>query len=227
VDFAVFAGFDAAVIAAIRSVSSPELTRVMWLATVSGDAAVMVVWTAIAVVLLWAWGRRRPAVVLAVLMLVDPVLVSLLKNAFARPRPPLASMLVTPPTGLSFPSGHATATLVFYGFMTLATLGSALPLRRTVLIAFAALGTALLVGGSRVYLGVHYPSDVIGGWVFADMLMGAGWGALALWDRLAGPEKAPASSLARTVRLGWFSAACTVAAVAALLLQAGADPLLG
>jgi hypothetical protein len=81
VDFSVLAGFDAAVMAAARSVESPALTRVTWLFTVSGDALVMTVWTLLAVVLLWVRGRQRYTIVLAALMGLDPLVVA------ARTRP--------------------------------------------------------------------------------------------------------------------------------------------
>jgi undecaprenyl-diphosphatase len=226
VDFSAFTSFDVALTGALRSVTSPPLTRVMWIATLAGDTPVMVAWTALAVVLLWAWGRRRPAVVLAVLMLLDPWLSNALKAAIARPRPPVSGMLVALPSGLSFPSGHALATGLFFGLLALFALRGDGSTGRKVLTVIGALVAALLVGASRVYLSVHYPSDVVASWLFADALVGAGWGLLVLWDRLAGPEKARDASPVRDRRLRWLVAACAVAAVVALVVQAGADPLL-
>lgn len=225
-DFAAFPGFDAAVTSTVRSVASPALTRVMWVATVSGDAAVMTVWTVLAVVLLWAWGRRRPAVVLAALMLLDPVLAGVLKTVFARPRPPVAQMLVALPSDLGFPSGHALAALLFYGLLALFAVMGTGPAWRKALAVAGALTVAFLVGVSRVYLGVHFPSDVVAGWIAACVPVAVGWGALALWARLRGPEPQPAFSAERRARLVWLAAVCALVALAALVRQTGVDPLL-
>lgn len=225
-DFSAFHAMDEAVSMAVRSVASPLLTRVMWLATVSGDSAVMTTLSVLAFVLLWAWGRRRPAVVLAVLMAADPLIVSVLKGAFGRARPPLAWMLVGPPSAASFPSGHATASFVFYGSLALIALGSGLPPRRKALAVTGALAAAFLIGASRVYLGVHWASDVLAGWVFAAVLVAMGQGALVLWRRVRGPGRARATTPEHRPRLNALTAIAAAVAVGALLLQTYADPLL-
>jgi membrane-associated phospholipid phosphatase len=223
VDVGAFTGFDAAIEAALHALTSPALTRVMWLATVSGDTAVLTVWTVLAVLLLWTWGRRRFAVALAALMAVDPIVVSALKSTFARARPPLAGMLIAEPSGSSFPSGHATAALVFYGLLAVVAMGSSLSPRLRACAVSGALAIALLVGVSRVFLGVHFASDVLAGWVLASVLVGAGWGALALWRRLRGLEEPPGITPER--RAAILALAATVA-VGVWLLQTYADPLL-
>jgi membrane-associated phospholipid phosphatase len=225
VDFSVFAGFDAAVMAAARSVESPALTRVTWLFTVSGDALVMTVWTLLAVVLLWVRGRQRYTIVLAALMGLDPLVVAALKDAFARARPPVADMLMAPPTGASFPSGHATAALVFYGLLALFAMRGAGPMWRRALAVVAALGVAFMVGVSRVYLGVHFASDVAAGWGVALALVGIGAGALAVWERRRGPEVVRDVSEGQT-RYRALAVTCLVIAVGVLLVQTGLDRLL-
>ena len=86
---------------------------------------------------------------------------SLLKDAFARPRPGLWEHLIHYP-GYSFPSGHAMATMTLSWVLVL--LAWRTRWRRPVLGFMA--GFTLLVGISRPYAGVHYPSDVLAGWAF-------------------------------------------------------------
>ncbi|HEX6738240.1 MAG TPA: phosphatase PAP2 family protein [Vicinamibacteria bacterium] len=86
-----------------------------------------------------------------------------LKAAFSRPRPDLALHL-TEVDSLSFPSGHAMDSAVIY--LTLAALLTRVVQHRALKLYFLALAAVIgvLVGVSRVYLGVHYPSDVLAGW---------------------------------------------------------------
>jgi undecaprenyl-diphosphatase len=80
----------------------------------------------------------------------------------ARPRPELEPHLVLVKTQ-SFPSGHAFSSMVFYLALALALTGDS---RWRWPAASAAVLLSLLIGTSRVMLGVHWPSDVIGGWAF-------------------------------------------------------------
>ncbi len=95
-----------------------------------------------------------------------------LKLWFARPRPTSVSHLQFVETA-SFPSGHALISTTVY--VILGMIGAALirdPRLKRYIVALAA-GLSLIVGLSRVYLGVHYPSDVLGGWA-----LGISWAAL-------------------------------------------------
>lgn len=113
-----------------------------------------------------------------------------LKWLIERPRPDLVPHGV-PVLTLSFPSGHATMSAVVY--LTLgALLASLQPSRRAAVYLFGvALGVTVLVGFSRVYLGVHWPSDVLAGWA-----LGAGWAAACLlvsqWLRRRSGQPLPA-----------------------------------
>ena len=102
------------------------------------------------------------------------VLSEILKALFARPRPDLVAHLVDVQS-MSFPSGHAMLSAVT--FLTLGALLTRVQSRRRlkIYIVSVAILLTLLVGASRVYLGVHWPTDVLAGWC-----AGASW-AIGCW----------------------------------------------
>lgn len=116
---------------------------------------------------------RREAVLMAVTILTGLAVELAIKELVGRPRPSLVPHL-TDAAGMSFPSGHSFNSAL--GFMAIALAFATYSVRRRVrwtLIGSAML-LSMLVAFSRVLLGVHYPSDVIAGW-----LGGAGWAFLA------------------------------------------------
>jgi len=119
--------------------------------------------------------RRRAAALLVLVAVAGGMLLStLLKLGFERPRPDLVPHAVEVYTA-SFPSGHAMLSAVTW--LTLGALLMRVEPRRRVkafVLAMAVL-TTLLVGASRIYLGVHWPTDVLAGWC-----IGAAW-ALICW----------------------------------------------
>jgi undecaprenyl-diphosphatase len=152
--------FDLPAMQAIRHLESPWLTFVMqWIsASASGWAT-----TALALALGICWwrqaGRRRKAIALALGLAVSAVLGQALKQIFARPRPHLLPWL-TAASGWSFPSGHALNAATVAGLLAWLIGRRPSGWRGVALVAALALWAAL-VGVSRVYLGVHYPSDVL------------------------------------------------------------------
>ena len=88
----------------------------------------------------------------------------LLKNMFHRGRPALEHPLVKLPS-YSFPSGHALAATVFYGFAAILLWSYIAPRVWRIVIGSAIVVVILMVGFSRVYLGAHYPTDVLAGFL--------------------------------------------------------------
>lgn len=165
--------FDLRIRAAVHYLASPALTGVLLAITWWGSGWVMLPLGAVLAWRLAAIGRGRQATLLAIGGLSAELVSSLLKLLFQRPRPALFYQLI-PAENYSFPSGHAFVATVFYGLLA-AILMSAYPRYRSGIVGATAV-IVLLIGLSRVYLGYHYPSDVMGGWACA-----------AVWLALSGP----------------------------------------
>ncbi|SFP16772.1 undecaprenyl-diphosphatase [Mesorhizobium sp. NFR06] len=131
--------------------------------TALGSSAVLVLITSATIVYLLLIRRPSRALFMFVAVAGGQVVSSLLKLEVDRPRPDLVSHLVNE-TSLSFPSGHAMLSAVTY--LTLGSLAARfLPDRSTkIFVLGLAVLITVLVGISRVYLGVHWPSDVLAGW---------------------------------------------------------------
>jgi undecaprenyl-diphosphatase len=153
--------------------------------TALGGVTVMILVTIVGVLAFWIHRKRWHAGVLAVTVLLADASSELLKHLYARPRPDLVSH-GSYVYSASFPSGHSTLSAAT--FLTLAMLISSLePNRATKFMVFVlAFMLLLAVGVSRVYLGVHWPTDVLAGWC-----LGGAW-ALAAWTaliRIGGRDK--------------------------------------
>ncbi|HEX2954559.1 MAG TPA: phosphatase PAP2 family protein [Bacillota bacterium] len=99
-----------------------------------------------------------------------------LKALFHRTRPPHPWLTQAP--GYSFPSGHALISLTLYGFLAYYIIRHTRPSLRRNLSVFVLLLIPFMIGISRIYLGVHFPSDVLGGWAVAGAWVNQGCGGL-------------------------------------------------
>jgi membrane-associated phospholipid phosphatase len=140
----------------------PALVTIARIFTAFGEPTVLVGAGFVIAGWLWLRSRGRFALGLLVVILVGRGLSEVQKYWIARARPELEPHLVVVKTS-SFPSGHATSSMIFY--LTLA-LALTAPGGQRRMAAIAAVLLSLAIGTSRVMLGVHWPSDVIGGWSF-------------------------------------------------------------
>jgi undecaprenyl-diphosphatase len=168
------AAFDQGLLALVQSVRSDGLDRAMVLITRLGDFSTQLYCGALLCVLLVLLRQWR-ALALAIGTLLGTALANgLLKALFARVRP---EVLLDPLGSYSFPSGHSSAAFAFFLCLgVLAGRGQTPRLRLTWLLL--ACIPATLIALSRVYLGVHWPSDVIAGALLAATLCGVSLAAL-------------------------------------------------
>ena len=168
--------FDEVTRAAVHQLASPAMTTAMRGISFLGSMLFLTIATA--AVIIWFATRRwgREARLFAITMIGASTLNISLKLAFKRARPePFFDLL--PPESYSFPSGHALTSACFYGAFA-ALITARIKSRRTrVLIWIVCTITFVLIGLSRIYLGVHHTTDVIAGfaaafiWIFVVRLV--------------------------------------------------------
>jgi membrane-associated phospholipid phosphatase len=177
---------------------TPALTTVAITVTEVGSTVSMGIIASITVLVLWFNGRRGNAVLVAVVSAGAGLLVTVGKATVGRERPPEEYRLVTE-TNESFPSGHALASAAIIGVILVVVVPLiASTAWRVTLIAGGVL-FVLAIGWSRIYLGVHWATDIIGGWV-----TGVAWLTLCLtvrevWRQTSGavPTQFPADQSER------------------------------
>lgn len=167
------AKFDEAIRMEVHSLASPLLTHLAEKVTWLGSLGVLMLLGAVAIAVLVNARRRAGAIFLTVTMVGALALENGLKFWFRRVRPP--AFFGSEPETYSFPSGHALFSLCLYGALAVAATRciESSAMRTGVWIATILL--VLAIGGTRIYLGVHYPSDVLGGYLVAIT-----WIAIAL-----------------------------------------------
>ncbi len=172
---------------AVRQVASARTSALTTLArtiTWAGSSWVLIPLAAVCCAALLRRGMSREAAAMALSLGGAILLWHLVKLLVSRPRPPVEHLQSV--SGSSYPSGHATQASAFWISLVLAARAAGAPRGARLTAEALAPVIVLAVAASRVYLGVHYPSDVIAG-----MLLGAGWTAVT-WHVLREPEARPA-----------------------------------
>lgn len=129
-------------------------------------------------------GDRRVAAVLAGGTVLGYALMVVLKEIFGRERPPLTDRLLDLDTH-SFPSGHAMMSTVVYGLIAVGCYHAFAAVRRHAYVLLLAPALALLIGATRIYLGVHWFTDVVAGWLIGALVVACGAWLLSRQQRSA------------------------------------------
>jgi undecaprenyl-diphosphatase len=157
-----FTLFDNSIMSIIYSLRTPALTSIMKLFSFLGYELIVMVGVLL-VILFLLEKHKREAVMFALIVGMAPIISTVLKNLNARPRPygqPLITL-----SDYSFPSGHAMTSFVFYATISYFVYHFTKNKLTTYVSILLSLTLILLIGISRVYLGVHYPTDIIAGYL--------------------------------------------------------------
>lgn len=164
--------YDQVISRAIYSFRTPPLTSMMIFVTGLGAGFTLKVMSVATI--FFAWKRHRKEALLFIIVLLMGLAINIgLKNIAKRPRPEIAPLVAE--TSYSYPSGHAMNSMVFYSMVAFFVYHFTRSKKWSLVFYAMSCGLIGLIGFSRVYLGVHYPSDVVAGWV-----IGGWWLAMAL-----------------------------------------------
>jgi membrane-associated phospholipid phosphatase len=164
----------------------PSDTDRFWLAvSLVGSPVAMAILCVVLTLVLLRFGNRRAALASAVIASVGGLLNTALKELVHRPRPPGAERFLFGHSW-SFPSGHAMGSLIGFGMLGYCALTytSLRTSARQLIVGVCAILT-ILIGFSRVALGVHYRGDVLGGWIIGGVWLAAGIALLRTAERRA------------------------------------------
>jgi undecaprenyl-diphosphatase len=171
--------FDRAALLWIHSTFPGWLDGPMRIVTALGYYWFVVVLLIVVVVLFYRMGWKLSAILLLVSTAGSAVLTTVLKGVFQRARPELFDSGYHA-SFYSFPSGHATVAVGLYGMLTL-VLAYRLRGAARWAVVVAGIFIVLLIGFSRLYLGVHYPTDIVAGYLAALLWLVCVGAVYALW----------------------------------------------
>ena len=164
---------DVVAVARVHDLSpAPLVDASLWLATAGSSRSILLI-TAVSLLALAASRSWRVLCALALAVGAEQVVVAALKGFLERPRP-TGDNAFAHAAGFSLPSGHAAASAALFGLLAWAVARSARPAVSAAVLA-GACTFILLMGASRVVLGVHYPSDVLAGWLAGAAIASVAW----------------------------------------------------
>ncbi len=166
--------FDKNISDGIHSMVSPASTRVMQVITFFGSANFLFPAYIVLIVFYLLTKKRRLALDITMIGLSSTGILFLLKDLFKRQRP--LDPLISNVTGFSFPSGHSFSSFTFFGLLIYITWMSEIKKVWKIIIAILLFAVAACIAFSRVYLRVHFPSDVIAGFCLSLV-----WLMVSLW----------------------------------------------
>jgi undecaprenyl-diphosphatase len=184
------AAFDAAVGDPVHAVRTPLLTSYFYLCTLLANTVTIVALTTAAVIVLAVRRRFAEAMLVLVVVAGGQALSTITKVLVARGRPPASGALIPLPGDYAFPSGHSFAGLLLYGVLAFLLARSLQSRGARIAVITAAAVLIGSIGLSRVYLGVHWPSDVLGAWLLAGAWLWVCVSVYLRWDRGAGTRLA-------------------------------------
>lgn len=176
--------FDSTIIWLVRYFATPALDRVMIAVSDLGFGLSYAVIVVAAFAVLTVYRRWLELKGLSLSFAGGAVLNYVLKNLFERARPDAFQLVAA--GGYSFPSGHAMVSLCFYGMVAFLLARTIPSWRWRYFLVIVTVFLIILIGISRIYLGVHYPSDVVAGYTGGTMWLMFCISLLMLWEKHAG-----------------------------------------
>lgn len=181
---------DQCVIQVVTAYRPAWLTAIVLVITNLGDPPVVVIVGLIVAGILFYFRRRRYAWFAFASICLMSLFNHIVKSWIRRPRPFVQDPGITPLTpagGWSFPSGHASGSMLLYGTVILIALSLvSLPWARRLLVGFSVV-MIVLIGVSRIYVQVHFPTDVLAGWSSALAGLMLLWWLMYPWLTAVGP----------------------------------------
>jgi undecaprenyl-diphosphatase len=167
-------GFDTAIIHSIASLDSPGATSIMILFTFFGSHIFLFPAYIVLIIGLWIKKNKKIAVYVTAIGITSTAILFSLKTIFQRHRP--LDPLIRNVTGYSFPSGHSFSSFTFYGLIAYILWQTNISKTLKITVSILLFLFAATIAFSRVYLQVHFPSDVVAGFCLSVV-----WLIVSFW----------------------------------------------
>lgn len=169
-----FLGFDQILMTKIKSIETDYLTFIMKVFSFIGSTRPVIFISFILLLIIYKLYKKRQEVLLYLIVLIGSTIINQLTKFLIKRERPISELMME--TGFSYPSGHTMGAVSLYGIITfLLWRHVRTSSRRTVLILFSIV-MIMTIGFSRIYLNVHYPSDIVGA-----LLLSGIWLYLTIW----------------------------------------------